>query len=319
VHTVGSRQADRRPRMLITGGSGLLGSNLSLLYSAWAEVWTTYRSHPVRLAAAHTVRIDLTDAHEVSALVADVRPETVIHCAAMTDVDQCEEHPDDAARANTLASAVVARAAGSVNARMMHISTDSVFDGVRGGYTEADAPRPLNVYARTKLDSERAVLDESPGALVVRTNIYGWNAQPKWSLAEWILGRLENGETVPGFEDVFFSPILVNDLAVLLERLSGSSTRGVLHVAGSERASKHDFAIAIADVFGLDRSLVRRARLDSARLPAQRPRDTSLACAKAIELGLRLPAIADGLSHFAALRAAGYPESLNYMSEGANT
>jgi dTDP-4-dehydrorhamnose reductase len=139
-----------------------------------------------------------------------MRPAWIVHCAAATNVDWCESHPVECMRVNAEAAGALARAARSIGARLVYISTDSVFDGVSGGYRETDPVSPVNHYARSKASGESAVLDEIPDALVLRTNIYGWNLQSKHSLAEWALARLEGGEVVPGFRDVSFSPLLVN-------------------------------------------------------------------------------------------------------------
>ncbi|MBN1461951.1 MAG: SDR family oxidoreductase [Armatimonadetes bacterium] len=302
-------------RVLVTGGSGLLGSNLVLHFSAAKDVWATYLTHPINPSGATAVCVDLTDSSAVGALFDRVRPDIVIHCAAMTNVDDCEDHPDTAMRANALASAIVAQTAASISSRVVQISTDSVFDGMRGDYSESDEPHPLNVYARTKLEAENLVLKHAPDALVVRTNIYGWNALPKQSLAEWMLGSLELGRTVTGFDDVFFSPLLVNDLASLLDALIRAGACGLMHVAGGERISKYDFAVQLAATFGLHSSLVSPASVDSVGLRAPRARDTSLDCSKARAIGLKLPCVSDGLRHFALLRAMGHLDKLRSLAE----
>ena len=129
-----------------------------------------------------------------------------MHCAAATNVDWCEDNPKQAEAINVQATADLAEIAAALNARFVYISTDSVFDGKRGDYAETDEPAPLNVYARSKLAGEQETLRLNAAAIVVRVSIYGWNAQKKESLAEWVLRRLEEGSDVPGFTDVFFTP-----------------------------------------------------------------------------------------------------------------
>ncbi|GAJ11079.1 unnamed protein product, partial [marine sediment metagenome] len=119
-------------------------------------------------------------------------------------------------RINAIASTFIARQAEQTGAHLIHISTDSVFDGTRGNYNEKDIPNPVNVYAKTKLEAEQKVMSILPAACIVRTVIYGWNYQNKFSLAEWIIHKLSHREKLRAFKDVLFSPILVNDLAEIL-------------------------------------------------------------------------------------------------------
>ena len=189
---------------------------------------------------------------------------------------------------------------------MVYVSTDSVFDGASGDYSEADDPAPVNTYAATKLAGEEAVLEELEAALVVRTNIYGWNMQDKLSLAEWVLARLDAGETVPGFSDVFFSPMLVDDLADVMLDLMDRRLGGTYHVVGSERCSKYNFALRVAETFGLDRGLVRPTEIASATLTAARPRDVSLNTHKVERaLGRPMPDVSAGLMGFKRARDSG--------------
>jgi dTDP-4-dehydrorhamnose reductase len=295
-------------RVVVTGASGLLGACVALLArDGGAAVTALYDHHPIRPPGVDTRPLDLLDDAAVRALVSELRPRWVVHCAAATGVDWCEDHPDGARRINAGASGVLARAAADVGARLAYVSTDSVFDGARGGYTEDDAPAPLNAYARSKLEGEARVREALPGALVLRTNLYGWNAQAKQSLAEWMLARLEAGETVPGFTDVVFAPLLANDLAAMILEMLGRGMTGTWHLAAAGACSKYDFARALAREFGHDPGRVAPALSSDAAFHAPRPRDTSLdATRAAAALGRPMPTVAEGLRRFRTLREDGY-------------
>jgi dTDP-4-dehydrorhamnose reductase len=194
---------------------------------------------------------------------------------------------------------------------LVYISTDAVFDGAAGGYSERDPVSPLNQYARSKMAGEIAVLREMPDALILRTTIYGWNLQPKHSLAEWALARLEGGQPVPGFADVTFAPVLVNDLARWILELIHHNSTGIFHVGSAEPCSKYQFLCQTADVFNLNAALVRKTCLADSTLAAPRPRHTWLRVDKiAATLGHPMPAVRDGLEHFRHLREDGLPERL---------
>ena len=210
-------------------------------------------------------------------------------------------------RINAQVPGELAAGARSVGARFVYISTDAVFDGVSGGYQESDPVAPSNWYARGKAAGEAAVLREMPEALVLRVNIYGWNLQPKSSLAEWVLARLQSAETVPGFVDTTFAPVLANDLADWILRLVALGCSGIYHVASSDWCSKYQFARSIAQVFQLDPSLVLESRLDASSLSAPRPRNTWLRADKLADaLGHGMPTVCEGLRRFRALRDNGF-------------
>lgn len=301
--------------LLITGAGGMLGANLVLdALAAGHQVIAVDYQHPVRRAGLESVTADLSRPGAAQEILAARRPAWVIHCAAATNVDACETDPGTAFRLNRDMAGQVALAARAVGARMAHISTDAVFDGEQGEYTEDDEPRPINVYGESKLDGERVVLAEHPEALIVRTCIYGWNAQPKQSLAEWLLARLEAGQACPGFTDAWFSPILVNDLGDRLLQMLERRMQGVYHVAGGECISKYEFGVRLAEVFGLDPQLVLPESVDGGRLRATRGRRLCLQCQKVRRsLGQAPPGALAGLQHFAALRRQGRPQSLREL------
>ncbi len=301
-------------RVLITGASGLLGANLVLAWRERHEVVAACHRHPIHLPGVPTLRADLSRPGEAERVVVEAAPDWVVHTAAATDVDACEADPEMAFRLNRDMAGAVAAAAAGAGARLAHISTDAVFDGQRGDYREEDEPRPINVYGRSKWEGERAVLAAHPQALVVRTNIYGWNAQSKRSLAEWFLANLEAGRTCGGFVDVWVTPILVNDLADLLARALEKGLQGVLHLAGGECVSKYEFGRRLAQIFGLDGDLIRPISVEEAGLRAPRPKRLCLDGDRARrQLGCPLPDMDEGLDRFRRLREAGYPESLKRL------
>ncbi len=322
--------------LVVSGASGLLGA--SVLRSAHEAGWDKdvvglCHRHLMRDPALRIARVDLTDSSATRSLFADLlsdlrsdlgselrsdsRPHAIVHCAAAADVDWCEANPKEAAAINVGASALLAEIAASFNARFVYISTDSVFDGKRGGYVETDEPAPVNVYARSKLAAEREIQRRNPSSTIVRANIYGWNAQNKESLAEWILRRLEEGKDVPGFTDVCFNPLLANDLAAILFAMLRRELTGLYHVVGSERITKFEFARRVAATFGFDPARIRPCQVKDMNLKAERPLDVSLNTEKISRaLGRSMPNVDSGLRAFRELRDQQYPQQLkNYLDE----
>jgi dTDP-4-dehydrorhamnose reductase len=305
--------------IVVTGASGLLGASIVLrARSLKLDVVGLYHSHPLEVPGAVTRPANLTDFAATRKLLAGLMPEAIIHCAAATNPDWCESHPEETERTNVGASALLAETAHELNARIIYISTDSVFDGRRGNYSESDQPEPLNLYARSKLAGEQAVLRYQPSALIVRVNIYGWNAQNKLSLAEWFLRRLREEERVPGFTDVIFCPMLVNDLADVLLQMLDRRLSGLYHVTGSEKISKYEFGRSVATSFDLDPGKVVPSRVADARLKATRPLDLSLDTTKIRQaVGFEMPGVEAGLRRFRALYGDGYPQELKSFLTGA--
>jgi dTDP-4-dehydrorhamnose reductase len=283
-------------RLLITGASGLLGATLAHLASGKHEVVAVTGRQPLQLPEVMSVAVDLSRAGQARKLIQQHQPDWVTHCAAATDLDRCEREPEWARALNVDLAREVAQACAAVGARLAHISTDSVFDGTGSHYTELDEPHPLNVYARSKLEGEREVQTVYPGALIVRTNFFGWAITPRPSLAEWFLGRLESAERTPGFSDVYFSPLVADHLAEFVLDLLRRGTAGLLHLPGATCLSKYEFGRRLATAFGHDPDLIDAASVREAALGATRPLRTCLKGERAVrELNRPLPAFADGL------------------------
>jgi dTDP-4-dehydrorhamnose reductase len=293
---------------------GPRSSQPAVCCAAAGRGWTVrgaYGRHPVRIPGVETQAVDLTDAGQTRAWLRRRPPRWIVHTAAATQVDWCEHHPDQARRVNVEASRTLAACARELGARLLYVSTDAVFDGERGGYREDDAPRPLSVYARSKHEGELAVQEILPEALVVRTNLYGWNVQDKQSLAEWIFSSLAAGGEVPGFADVIFSPLLSVDAAELLLDVIDRDAAGVFHAGSADAVSKFAFARMLARTCGLDPARVREASIDAAALAAPRPRRSWLDSGKLVAtVGRPLPSIQCGLSRFEELRQSGFAHHL---------
>ena len=244
---------------LITGITGLLGSNAALDLADSVNVIGIAR-HVPEAAPVDVIAVDLADEDARRGLIDAHRPDVVLHCAANASHESCEADPAAAIELNLTASADLARQSAEAGAKFVFISTDAVFDGERGGYTEDEPTTPTTVYGRTKADAERAVLDVSPDALVARVNFYGWSPTGTRSLAEFFVNRLDDRSTAPGFTDVRVSTMYVETLVDRLRRLVADGAAGIFHVANDEPTSKFDFGRRIA---------LRRHMGDDAIVPAR--------------------------------------------------
>ena len=301
-------------RILITGASGLLGLNLALEAAAQHEVYGTAKDHLIHTSAFKVLHCDLLAPGAVEKLLDQTQPEWVIHCAAQANVDACEANPVLASQLNTELPAELAHHVARGGARLVHISTDAVFDGQRGGYSEEDEPNPLGIYARTKLDGERAVAQANPDAIIARVNLFGWSITGSRSLGEFFVTNLSAGRHVMGFTDVIFCPLLANHLAQILIKMLESDLSGLYHVVSRECLSKYEFGLRVAQKFSLDGSLITPTSVQQSGLAAARSPNLSLRSDKlASALGEPTPDVAAGLDRFYDLYQQGYPQYLKGM------
>lgn len=286
-------------RLLITGGSGLLGSNIARTAAGDFDVYATYNSNHTLMPNIEFVPLDIRDKQNVTDIFVRIKPDLVIHTAALANVDYCEEHADEAWETNVGGTERVAEASKEIGARLIFISTDSVFDGEKGMYSEQDTPHPISTYAKTKFEGERRVQRCLPDGTIVRTAFYGWSLHNKQGLAEWVVSKLREGETIKMFTDVFFSPVLVNNLAEVLLEMYRRNLRGIFHVGCRERCTKYVFGQEIARAFGLDKNLIQPGSLSQAGLRAPRPKDISLDVSRVADVvNTRLLGVREGVVRF---------------------
>lgn len=306
-------------KIVLAGSGGLLGSNFLLTAQEMGhEVIAIIHERPIQSRDFVAVRADLSDRETAMRILREHRPDWVVNCAALTDVDFCERNPEDSDRINARLPAYLAQAAEEVGAAIVQVSSDAVHDGKRGDYSESDVPAPLNRYAEAKLKGEAAALAENTRCLALRTNMFGWNSNGKTNLAGWILASLEAGRPIQGFTDTLFNPLLVNDLStIILELMAGKAT-GLFNLGAADRLSKYDFALALAGAFGLDKSLISPARQAEITGRARRPLNTTLGTAKAERaLGRKMPTMREGIRRFRSLKEDPFLAQLKGLSIGA--
>jgi dTDP-4-dehydrorhamnose reductase len=217
----------------------------------------------------------------------------------MADPDACQRQPELAERVNSEGAHAVARACRRLNARLVHFSTDLVFDGQGSWYKETDPPRPISVYGRTKLQAEDAVLSECPGAAVLRVaSVYGRALGGRPSFLDTLHKKLSGEETVRCFTDQWRTATPCGQLPeVVAALLLRPELGGVFHWAGANRASRQEFCAAVCRVFGFPERNLEPCRMSEARFLAPRPRDASLDCGKLSRLlGIAPWTLQEGLS-----------------------
>jgi dTDP-4-dehydrorhamnose reductase len=304
-------------KILVTGASGLLGLNLSLMEIGDHTIIGVDRSK-LAVTPFELLKANLLDPEAVDRILDSVRPDAVIHTAANANVDSCESDPDGARRLNAELPGEIADACAKRGIRLIHISTDAVFDGTKDSpYIEADTPNPLGVYARTKLVGEQNVLSANSDAIVVRVNFFGWSLSGTRSLSEFFFNKLSAGEQCNGFTDVYFCPLFVGDLAEILVRMLDKGLSGLYHVVGSEALSKYDFGQRVARQFGFNPGLVIPRSVEESGLKAPRSHNLRLSIHKlSTDLGVEIPGVSTGISKFYTQYQQGYPQKMRSYAQG---
>jgi dTDP-4-dehydrorhamnose reductase len=298
-------------KLLITGASGLLGLSLALEAMREHDVIGVNRSK-LKSAPFQVLEADLTHKGSIATILDSAQPDWLIHCAALTNLDVCENNPEQARVLNTEVPAGLADVCAKRGIRLIHISTDAVFDGLKTGpYTEEDTPNPLGIYSQTKLESERAVQAADPQALVARVNFFGWSLSGRHSLAEFFVNNLREGSPVNGFTDVIFCPIFVFHTARLLLDMLEKGLCGLYHVVGGQAVSKYQFGVEIARRFGLEENLISPRSVEGSGLTARRSHNLWLSTHKlSTDLGREIPLFSTGLEEFYTQFQQGYPQKI---------
>ena len=278
-------------KVLITGGSGLLGRALtSASIDMGIDSVPAYHNNPI---GQTSVRIDITDLYGVERTLREIEPDCVIHAAALTNVDLCEDDPARAWAINADATRNIADVCNDEGAKVIYLSTDYVFDGQNGPYSEEAAPRPINVYGESKLAGEKFIM-EYPGNVVARVCVLYGAGRPNF--VTWVVDSLRKNVPITVVTDQYNTPTYTGNCAQALLKMCKFDLCGIYHVSGRERMNRYDFAYTIAEVFGLNENLIKSATSTILHQRAKRPRDSSLNVQKAEKaLRMRLANVREGL------------------------
>lgn len=301
-------------RILITGGSGLLALNWAMAVRDRFSVILGLHKREVWLAGIATRRIDLESVDDLIRAFKATQPQIVVHCAGLTSVEKCEAAPALAQHINVDLASNVAKACDSLGIALAHISSDHLFSGEASLVDEVCPVAPVNVYGQTKAEAESRVLEAYARALVVRTNFYGWGTNYRHSFSDVVIEALRAGQELTLFEDVFYTPILVEIAIQAVHDLINLEASGIYHVVGDERISKYEFGLKIAKEFNFDPGLIKPGLISDHVSLVQRPHDMSLANDKACKLlGRKLGGVAEHIARLRQQEQNGFARELRQL------
>ena len=283
-------------KIVVTGGSGMLGHCIIRLACRRYEIWGSYHTHHVEIPGCAMFRMDVTNESEVRAELNAIKPDFVVHAAALTDVDECERSPEKCRRINSEGTKITAKVAQDLGALFVYISSDYVFNGVTGNYREGDSPDPVNHYGESKLLAEQYARQLCSRLLIVRTTIFGLKLPPRIGMMENLVGALRRGRPITRFVDQYFTPLYTGQFSDIILQLVEIGATGLFHIGPSEKVSRFEFAQQVAEIFAPGCSEIRPVSFQQIDGLARRPRDTSLISGAVQEkLGIQPPDLRAGL------------------------
>ncbi|MGZ7049167.1 MAG: dTDP-4-dehydrorhamnose reductase [Methanobacterium sp.] len=261
--------------IFVTGGSGLLGSKFTRDYFNY-DIIRTFNANPENKC----ISLNITDEKDTLNKIRSANPDLVIHSAALTNVDYCEDHRREAFEINVKGTQNIVKACEKVGSKLIYVSTDFVFDGEKGMYEEGDKTNPLGYYALTKLQGEESVQNSVLDYAITRLSVsYGFHRRSNF--VTWVIDELKDGNEINVVTDQYNSPTLADNVTEAIIKIFEKDKEGIYHTSGSERINRFDFAKNIAEVFNLDKGLINPIKSNKFVQKAKRPKDSSLCVEKA--------------------------------------
>jgi dTDP-4-dehydrorhamnose reductase len=287
-------------KILLTGANGLLGQKVT-------EVFSRETDHELLLSdlgqKAEDPRkykyivLDITHKEEVKDAVKKFNPDIIINTAAYTNVDGCETERELSWKINVDAVKNLIIASRFNSSKIIHISSDYIFDGKTGGYDENSTPNPKSFYGKSKLASENALIASGVEFAILRTMIlYGTGKNIRPNFALWMIQKLEKNEPITIVDDQYGQPTIADDLALAIMRIVERDRLGIYNVCGSEYLNRYEFALKLGDIFEFDKNLIIPVKTKDLNQAADRPMNSSFITIKAeTELGIKPLNVTDGL------------------------
>ncbi|HEY9737156.1 MAG TPA: NAD(P)-dependent oxidoreductase [Trichocoleus sp.] len=282
--------------LLITGASGYLGWHLSQIAQSTWQVHGTYCSQPLAIPGATLHPVDLTQPADLSTFLDELRPDAVIHAAAQSKLNRCEEAPEASYEINVIATELLANHCAKAGIPAVFTSTDQVFDGTAAPYDEQATPNPVNRYGRQKLEAERRFLAAHPGGVVCRLPLmFGGPTPNAHCFLQDFVAQMRQGQPIQLFIDEYRTPAHIEDAARGL-LLAVEKGQGVLHLGGQERLNRYQFGLLMAEIFDLPKALMQCCAQRDVPMAALRPADVSLVSERAFAMGYTPRSIAVALA-----------------------
>ena len=284
--------------LVLGAGSRTAASLMPMLIDETDDTLTVVSRQAVLSSSPRVTSIeaDITDRATLREIMMSTLPQAVVNLAAMTHVDRCETDRHECWLLNVTLVENIARFCRATDAHLVHLSTDYIFDGSRGPYTETDTPNPISYYGKSKLAGENIVSSAGIDATIVRTNVVYGPSPNHPDFVRYVLQSIDQQQPVNAADDQYSNPTYVDDIAEAIMRIIEKRRLGVYNVAGRDYLSRYEFACKIAETFKLPTDLINAVSTDSLALPARRPLRGGLVPLKAeADLGMEMSGVIPGL------------------------
>ena len=269
-------------RVLITGSSGLLGSNALNFFAKNYQVGAIYNKREIDVNLKNVKAFYLTK-DSLNQIVNLFKPDIIINAAGLTNVEYCQKNHKQAFLANCFFAESIAKISRSLGIKFVHISTDHLWSDNTKFRDESSIPDPINIYAESKLCAEQKVLNANNEAIIIRTNFFGWGPSYRNSFSDFIIFNLLQKNNISLYKDVFFTPIHIDILLRALEKLIKKDVLGIYNVVGTDRVSKFEFGLQLCKKFNLDEGLISKINYMDLKSTVNRPLEMSLSNNKLIK------------------------------------
>lgn len=273
-----------KTRILIIGSNGMLGQRLTEFFagSEKVELLCASAEPGSYISEVEYRQLDITQKNAVRDIILGFFPDIVINTAAFTNVDKSETERETAWKINVNGVENIALYSWTIDAHLIHISSDYIFDGLKGPYTENDKPCPIGYYGRTKLAGENSIRTSGVRFTIIRTNVlYGPAKYGRPDFVKWVVNTLKSGETIKIVTDQINNPTYIDDLVVSINKIIEFKKEGIYNIAGKEILSRFDFTLRIADFWSLNKNLIKPVLTKDLSQSAARPLKSGLITLKA--------------------------------------
>jgi len=263
-------------RILFTGGSGLLASNWAKKASKSHTIISLLHKNEILIPGVETHYANLSTLEQIRQVLIKFKPDIVIHTAGLTSVELCEKNPSLAKKVNFELTQNLAYCCNDLEIKLVHISTDHMSNGTHALVDEIHPLDPLNEYARSKLKAEISVNEILDNALIIRTNFYAWGNNLKQSFSDFIISNLKAKKRIKLFTDVFYTPIIIDELVKVSHELIENNSSGIYNICSNERVTKFEFGMMLCKQFNLDATFIIPSSVEDFKNLVLRPKDMSL-------------------------------------------
>ncbi len=270
----------KKKKLLILGGSSLLAYLWAKKVNHLFKTYITQHKSSTNYMNLEVIEIDLFSRNSIQRILESYEIDIVLNCIGFTNVEECEKNPDEAFRINSHLPGIIAYACNVTNTKLIHISTDHLFDNQNILYTEEDEVSLINIYAKSKYEGELEVLSNCESSIICRTNFFGYGPEHKKSFSEMIEESAKNNQKIVLFEDVFFTPVSGKNLAFYVHTLLENNFSGIFNISSDKKISKFEFGILLCKRLNIPTNSLFPGSIEARSDLVRRPKSMALSNAK---------------------------------------